>query len=155
MAVLVEGISVVVRKDAMQSKMAGGEERFRLLIPNSTYCDDGELARVGFMAPADVQAFVEELVDAGLTFMEDGQCVDIAVCDQQKGSTADCRWLEFAHLPVGGGKVGAAWLHEGERKLHGVQIPSATMKLATPAGWQYEGSLSDKFQLIPDDATRH
>jgi hypothetical protein len=29
------------------------------------------------------------------------------------------------------------------------------MTLATPAGRRFEGSLSDKFQFIPDDATRH
>ena len=155
MAVLVEGISVVIRKDAIQSKMAGGEERFRLLVPNSTYCDDGELARVGFLAPADVQAFVEELVDAGLEFMEDGQCIDIAVCDQQRGPTAECQWLEFAHLSMEGGKVGAAWIFEGERLIHGIHMSSTKMTLATPAGWRFEGSLSDKFQFIPDDATRH
>jgi hypothetical protein len=155
MAVLVEGISVVVRSDAIQSKIAGGLERFRQLIPNSTYCDDGELARVGFLAPADVQTFIEELVDAGLAFMEDGRCVDIAVCDQQRGPTADCDWLEFTHLSMEGGKVGAAWLYEGERKGHGAHISSTNMKLATPVGWQYEGSLSDKFQFVPDDATQH
>ena len=61
MAVLVEGISVLIRKDAVRNKMIGGEDRLRLLIPNATYCDDGELARVGFMTPTDVRAFVEEL----------------------------------------------------------------------------------------------
>jgi len=155
MAVLVEGISVVIRRDAILSKMAGGEERFRLLIPNSTYCDDGELARVGFLAPADVQAFVEELVDAGLEFMEDGQCIDIAVCDQQRGPTAECSWLEFAHLSMEGGKVGVAWIFEGERLGYGIHMSSTKMTLATPAGWKFEGSLSDKFQFIPYDARHH
>lgn len=155
MAVLVEGISVIIRKDAIHSKMAGGEKRFRLLIPNSTYCDDGELVRVGFLAPAEIQAFVDELVDAGLIFMENGQCVDIAVCDQQRGPTVACPWLEFAHVSIEGGKIGAAWIFEGERKMHGTHMSSSKMKLATPVGWKFEGSLSDQFQFVPDDASRH
>ena len=154
MAVLVEGISVLVRIDAMQQKMTGGEARFRLIIPNATYCDDGELARVGFLSPDEVRAFVEQLEDFGLVFKADGKFADIAVCDQQRGPTADCDWLEFAHLPIDGGKVGAAWVYEGDRWGHGIHMSSPSMTLATPPGWRFEGSLSDKFQFIPDDATR-
>ena len=110
MAVLVEAISVVIRKDAIRSKIPGGEKRFKLLIPNATYCDDGEVARVGFLAPPDVQKFVEELVDAGLTFVEDGKCVDLVVCDQQTGPIRDCDWIEFAHLRFEGGKIGGPGL---------------------------------------------
>ena len=154
MAVLVEAISVLVRKDSIQSKIPGGEERFRLLIPNDTYCDDGELARVGFLNPTDVGSFIDELEEAGLTFMEDGKCVDLAVCDQQVGLTADCDWVEFSHLPIEGGRVGAAWIFEGERFGFGVHMSSATIQLATPPGWEFKDSLSDKFQFIPIDATR-
>ena len=69
MAVLVEGISVLVRKDAIQDKMTGGDARFRLLIPNATFCEDDQLARVGFLNPTDVGTFIDELQDVGLTFL--------------------------------------------------------------------------------------
>ncbi len=154
MAVLVEAISILIRKDSIRLKMAGGEERFRILIPNTTYCDDGELARVGFLHPADVGAFIDELEDAGLTFMKEGKCVDLAVCDQQAGLTADCDWVEFCHMRIEDGKIGIAWLYEGERFGFGVHMKSGKMKIAMPVGWEFEGSLSDKFQFVPDDATR-
>ena len=154
MAVLVEAISVLIRMDSVRSKMAGGEARFELLIPNATYCDDGELARVGFLGPPDVEAFIGELEEAGLTFMEDGRCVDFAVCDQQQGLTAPCDWIEFCHLPMEGGKVGAAWIFEGERFGFGIHLSSPRIQLATPPGWEFEGSLSDKFNFVPVDATR-
>lgn len=155
MAVLVEGISVIVRKDSVATKMNDGEARFRMLIPNSTYCDDGELARVGFLSPDDTEVFVEKLTDAGLKFIEDDQCVDIAVCDQQRGLTIPCNWLEFGHLPVEGGKVAAAWLFEGRRIGHGLHMPASGLKLYMPAGWQFKNSLSDKFHFLPDDAPMH
>lgn len=154
MGVLVEGISVLVRKDSIAEKATGGEARFRLLIPNATYCDDGELARVGFLTPAEVGTFIEELEEIGLVFMDDGKFVDIAVCDQQKGATAESEWLEFAHLSIDGGKVGVAWIYEGERMGIGVHFSSTSMSVATPPGWRFKDSLSDNFQFIPDGATR-
>ena len=40
MAVLVEGISVIVRKDSISKKMQGGEAAFRDMIPHGNVCDD-------------------------------------------------------------------------------------------------------------------
>jgi len=154
MAVLVEGISVLVRKDSVRNRMTGGDARFRLLIPNSTFCEDDQLSRVGFLDPAEVGSFIDELKNVGLTFVEDGKCIDFVVCDQQRGPTVDCDWLEFCHLPMEGGKVGAAWLYEGERKVAGVHMQSASMQLATPPGWTFKDSLSDKFQFVPEGVTR-
>ena len=57
MAVLVEGISVIVRRDAIESKYDGGWDTFVDNVPNATLCADDEIARVGFMGPADVEAF--------------------------------------------------------------------------------------------------
>jgi len=153
MAVLVEGISVVVRKDSIENKMTGGDARFRLLIPNSPFCEDDLLTRVGFLNPAEVESFIDELMNVGLTFMEDGKSIDIAVCDQQRGPTIACEWLEFCHITIEGGKVGAAWLFEGERKGAGVHMQSTSMKLATPFGWKFKDSLSDKFQFVPGGVT--
>lgn len=54
MAVLIEAISVVVRKDAIEKRFPGGWDSFLDEIPNNTLCTDGELVRVGFMSPQDV-----------------------------------------------------------------------------------------------------
>lgn len=155
MAVLVEGISVLIRKDSIQNKISGGDASFRLLIPNSTFCEDDQLARVGFLNPADVESFVDELENAGLTFMEDGRSVDITVCDQQRGLTTECDWLEFARLTMEDGKVGAAWMFEGKRIAAGIHMSSKNMELATPLGWRFKDSLSEKFQFVPDGESLH
>ena len=154
MAVLVEGISVLVRKDSIREKMTGGEARFRLLIPNATFCEDDRLARVGFLDPAEVGKFIDELENVGLLFIENNKCIDLVVCDQQRGTLSDCDWLEFCHLPMEGGKVGAAWLFEGERIAFGVHMQSPSIQLATPPGWQFKDSLSDKFHFVPEGVTR-
>ncbi len=151
MAVLIEGISVLVRKDSIQNNMRGGDARFRLLTPQSALCEDDHLVGVGFLDPADVESFIEDLKSVDLIFLQHGQAIDIAVCDQQHGLTADCDWLELCQLPIESGKVTAAWFFEGERKVSGIQLPSSSMKLATPPGWEFKDSLSEKFQFVPGE----
>ena len=152
MAVLVEGISVLVRKDAIETKVTGGWKRFLLHVPNQTLCHDDELARVGFMNPQDVGDFIDELAEMGLTFLEEGKATDLVVCDQLRGPTTECDWLQFCRTGFGkgGGKVGMAWQWLGKRMMPGVHMPADGLQLHTPPGWEFEGSLSDKYTFVPD-----
>ncbi len=65
MAVLVEAISVIVRRDAVNLRFSGGWREFLAIVPNSTLCSDEDLARVGFMSPLDIEAFVAFLERGG------------------------------------------------------------------------------------------
>ena len=51
MAVIIEGLSVVISVDTIEARYPGGLEAFEANAPNANCCQDGELARVGFMAP--------------------------------------------------------------------------------------------------------
>jgi len=151
MAVLVEAISVIVRRDSIESKYAGGWEAFLTDVPNATLCSDDQLARVGFMDPNAVGKYVGHLESKGLLFQSEERSVDIAVVDQQRGLTLGCDWLEFApQLSVTEGvKMSACWFFEGPRMGHGLHIPGGPgLKIATPAGWEYEGSLSQRFSFV-------
>ena len=150
MAVLVEAISVIVRRDAIAARLSGGWRQFLAIVPNSTLCFDEDLARVGFMSPADTEAFVRRLEGGGLTFMHDGRAMDIAVVDQMRGPSMPAEWLEFARLSLGGteNKVGACWLFEGPRIAAGMRVPGKGMSLVTPDGWTYDGSLSASFKFV-------
>jgi hypothetical protein len=153
MAVLVEAISVVVRRDSVERSFDGGWPAFVSRVPNATLCTDGRLARVGFMDPNAVEKFVAGLQSAGLVFLQSGKCTDIVVVDQERGSTIRCEWLEFAHIPFGksGGKVAACWLFEGPRLAAGVHFSGNTADLATPSGWTFEGSISERFSFVPNE----
>jgi len=132
-AVLVEAFSVVVRRDAVEERFAGGWQAFLDKVPNRTLCIAPEFARVGFMSPADVEAYTSTLEAGGLLFRKDGQAMDFAVVDQVRGSTLPAPWLKFAKIVAGGMKISACWPAE--------QTPK---KIAIPDGWKYEGSLSAK-----------
>jgi len=158
MAVLVEAISVVVRRDAIDRSFGGGWEGFAALVPNATLCTDGERARVSFMSPKATKNFVDQIKAAGLVYSSQGKCVDIAVVDQQRGPTMPCDWLEFARISHGetDGHIPACWLFEEPRLVAGVHMRDLETELATPDGWHYEGSLSEKpdWDSDEDESTR-
>ena len=103
MAVLTEAISVVVRVDAIGRLMGGDWSRFVAIVPNATLCCDNELARVGFMDPKDVEAFVRLLESRGFQDRDPaGRAVDLVVVDQQRGPAVPCDWVEWGHFPMDG-----------------------------------------------------
>jgi len=155
MAVLVEAISVVVRRDSIDRLFSGGWDSFLETVPNQSFCTDDELTRVGFLGPDEVGAYIEELHAGGLQYFVDGKAQDICVVDQQRGPMVECDWLEFAHLPMGDGKVGATWLFEGPKIAAGIHMKGGSMNLATPADWTFKGSLSETFHFLPLDSTQH
>ena len=132
MPVLVEGISVIVRRDAIDRSYRGGWAGFELDAPNQTLCMDAQIARVGFMSPIDVEGFMDLLVERGLTAMnEAGAFVDLVVIDQMTGPTRPCDWIEFLRVPLENGRVGVA-------RFRG----NTETNLVTPKGWTFERSLS-------------
>jgi hypothetical protein len=147
MAVLCEAISVIVKRSSIDKYLKGGWKQFLKDIPNSTMCTDGELVRVGFMTPNQVQLYIELLVSGGLQFQPPKKIFgifgggrnesDIVVVDQHQGPTVQCDWIEFGKFPVGEKKIMASmcWLLEGERLGVGVHMKSTGMDLAYPAGW--------------------
>jgi hypothetical protein len=139
MAVLAEAISLIVRIDAIGVRLRGGPEAFPDLVPNETLACDGEIARVGFMAPVDVGGFIARLEALGLVFLRDGEAQDMAVADQQFGLTSRCAWLGFGRVSLGGNVVSAC-------QMRG----STSQQIFTPEGWVFEGSLSQTFTFVPN-----
>ena len=139
MPVLIEAISVVVRRDAVDAKFPGGWEAFMGWVANKTLCSDANLARVGFMAQADVKHFISELEAHGLTYLCDGSALDITVIDQQRGFAAPCDWAETGRVESGsvGGIVLACRF-----------VGSSEDTFITPIGWIFDGSVSQKFTFV-------
>lgn len=152
MPVLVEAISLIVRRDAIERHVPGGLDRFMSEVPNATACMDDDLVRVGFMDPAMCERFVQHLEDYGLTYEDDGKARDMVVCDQLRGALVGCDWVELGALPISEDqKVQAAWLYEGPRFGAGMHLTSLSMTLHVPDGWEYEGSISQQGTLMAHD----
>jgi hypothetical protein len=143
MSVLVEGISVICRMDSVHEKFRGGWSAFEALVPNQTLCCDREVVRVGFMTPADVEAFVGRLTEGGLEWLRDGECVDIATADQLVGPLNKCSWLEFGRASCDG---------DPEHRVAICRLAgSKGSRLYLPDGWKYERSLSRREQFVSNE----
>ena len=152
MAVLTEGISVVIRRDAIEAKFNGGWQAVMDHAPKRTLCTDGLLASVGFMRPGDVERFIRFLKRSGLVFLENGTAIDISVVDMLTGPTVNTPWLEFLGKTKAG-TVSSCWLFEGPRdKGSGTYLPSLSMEVAVPHGWTYEESITTQHQFIPNSS---
>ena len=139
MPVLIEAISVIVRRDAIRDRFPGGWAAFKLIVPNQTLCLDVDIARVGFMSASDSKAFVETLERQGLRFLVEGKAQDIVVVDQIAGPTTECGWLEMGETPLP--ETGTIRI----ARLCG----STASGVDAPEGWKFAGSLSDKFMFVP------
>lgn len=142
MPVLIEAISVVCRLDSIEQKFIGGWDAFLRLVPNRTLAKDDAVVRVGFMAPSDVEKFVDQLQAHGLQFLVDKQSVDIAVVDQLQGFRSICSWLEFSRLDLTGA---------GQRVAASRFAGTSSEEVVTPAGWALERSLSASFGFVPTE----
>src|SRR6185369_5487283 len=147
MSVLVEAHSIIVRCDAIEARYAGGWEQFSADVPNRTLCSDGEIARVGFMSPADAEAYTNHLRRCGLRFCENGTALDMAAVFQQSGLKMPCDWLEFGRLYLNTDCASASAYVACCRLRDG-----ASLQLSTPARWKYQGSLSQTYGIFPSAA---
>ncbi|PKN10498.1 MAG: hypothetical protein CVU72_00990, partial [Deltaproteobacteria bacterium HGW-Deltaproteobacteria-7] len=100
MPLLVEGISVIIKRDAIDKKYPGGWDGFVEDVPNKTLCEDDYIARVGFMTPLDVGEYITQLEGYGFQHMENGYAIDIVVVDQIRGLCVKCNWLEIFYFSI-------------------------------------------------------
>jgi hypothetical protein len=134
MAVLIEILCVIIRRDAIERSFRGGWAAFaRSPTPNRVVCCDEDLVCFGFMALEDARAYISVLEAAGLTCIRDGQAADIVLVHQQAGLSWPAPWLEVGHLTIQGRPVLAGWLAG--------KPPDC---LAVPPGWRYEGSATER-----------
>ena len=133
MAVLVEAISVIVRRPAIDERFNGGWPAFLQAIPNRTGCLDKHIVRVGFMSPDGVHAFVTMLEHEGLIFIRNREAVDIAIVDQMRGPTVPAPWLTVGKIQLFDSKikVDACWLTG--QAIDGISLPP---------NWKFDGSMS-------------
>lgn len=138
--VLVEGITVLVRIDAIDRQLPAGRVGFLLYVPNATFRSDNELAAVSFMTPADTRRFIETLERHGLTYVHHGRAVDMAVAQQGHGIIVPCHWAKVMRIP---------WTQRpGKEIMVAWKKGAGATSLVVPSGWTFDGSLSDQSMFI-------
>lgn len=138
MPVLLEAISVVVRRATLEERYPGGLDGYVRDCPNGTYCVDDHLTRVGFMAPPDVQEWVRHLEHQGLRLLGPDGFDEVAIVDQNSGPTRPCPWIDWVEWFDG----------PNYAYLAGTSTDSG---VAVPAGWTRETSLKQTGRFVPTD----
>jgi hypothetical protein len=121
MSVVVQFVSVVVRRAAVERGYPGGISQFERDVPNRTFCADRHLVRVGFMSSTDADDFIGQLAINGLQSCPNGKG-DICVVDHLSGPETVCPWLRFeAHDDGLGGRCWWAGDEPGELAIPAVR----------------------------------
>ena len=155
MAVLIEGLSVVVRNSALDHKFPGGSSRFQDGLRDDAICFDENLTCIHLTSPDEVGAFVGWCESTGLVFLANGACVDIVVVDQRNGPTTECEWIQYTRVPFNDaqskGHIAICWLASGRpQQGAGIVVPSLKFGVSMPVGWSFEGSFSANVLFIPE-----
>jgi len=144
MAVLIEGISVVVRCDSIISKHAGGVASFSAGVPSGSMRADGELAAVTFLNPAEAESYVRILEVSGLRHKNERGAV---VVDQREGFCHTCGWADFGHTE---------WNAENGKVIAVCALNAdAPQPVVVPQGWTFETSLSASHTYFDPDGVGH
>jgi hypothetical protein len=134
LAVLVEGISVVVRCRSIVRKHEGGQALFVADLPNGSLRADGVLAALTFLTPGDAKAYVARLEERGLQHLDGIDAVDMVVVDQHSGLRSRCAWASFGTTN---------WNDvDGQRVSVCLSQPAPSDRVVAPTGWTYETSLT-------------
>ncbi len=137
MAVLIENNCIVFRLEAIRQKMRGGEGAFQARFGHMGCCTDGEIVRLSFIAPAEVENFAQLFEREGFIHMQGGKAVDFVVVNQLRGVMNECDWIEYGAVTGDGNRVQAA-------RLKG----SSLKNLSAPLGWAFAFSQSDMHRKV-------
>lgn len=135
MAVLIEALCLVIRIDSIRAKYQGGWEQFVVDEAGLAYCFDEELVSICFTSETEVVDHIKLLEAKGLTYLEDGQAVDMCLMDQLRGPLNKASWAEYGHVSLDDAFT---------QSLKACRFKgSETRTVMLPERWEYKGSYSD------------
>jgi hypothetical protein len=141
MTVLVEGVSVIIKLEAINRVIPDGWEGFRQYMPNFTLCKDDKLARFSFLDKDGAMEFKNKLESLNLVYQGSEGAEDFALVDQMYGVTTKCNWLECGHLDIH---------NDPKKKVAACRLAGTRDDtIVTPEGWKYENSLTAEYGLTP------
>ena len=141
MGVLIEGENVVIRNATVEQRHPGGMQEYERRCPNGTFCTDGQICRVGFMATADAISYIDGLESLGFTRPTSEGSPEVALITQGSGFVMPCDWLELNQVDLGGeAPTAVAW-------VRGTELS----QLVAPPGWKPGSIQPISLQRLKDE----
>ena len=135
MAVIVEGLSMLLRCSSISQQYKGGLQAFVGGLHEGRLCADGELLAISLDRSEQVDSYLLQFKRKGLH-----AGVDLAVADQIFGLSSPCEWLEVQRI---------YWNQLPSQPIMIASLNNSQFEgVATPADWEYAQSLSKKIRLM-------
>lgn len=139
MAVIIEGLSVLLRCRSISQQYKGGFQAFISSLHAGRLCADGELVAISLDHSEQVDSCLMQLRRKGLH-----EGADIVVADQIYGLNFPCNWLSIQRI------------YWNQLPSQPILIASASNSqlegVATPTDWEYAESLSKKVRYLDGTA---
>lgn len=145
MAVLVEGVCLLLRCEAVAQHYPGGVSALASECPAEAVCADDDLMALTFDDSDAAEGYLDELEGYGLRHLANDFAVDAVLADPHLGPVSPCGWAEYGQVVVGPG---------GQDRVATCALPGSDPgQLSVPLGWRFAGSRSEALALheLPDD----
>lgn len=139
MAVLIEGVCLLLRCDAVARHYPGGVAALARESVAEAVCADEDLLALTFDDSDAAEDYLAELEQYGLRYIVDDMARDAVLADPHVGPVAPCGWVEYGQVLVAGDpaqRVAVAYFPGTERDA-----------LQVPSGWRFAGSRSAAIEL--------
>lgn len=139
MAVLVEGVCLLLRCDAVTRLYPGGVAALAEACTADAVCADDELMALTFQDSDAAEDYLAELEQYGFRHLVNDMAVDAVLADPHIGPISPCGWAEYGQATVDS---------DPTRRVALCAMPGTDVdELCVPKGWRFRGSLSEALAL--------
>jgi hypothetical protein len=142
MAVLVEGICLLLRCDSVERLYPGGVASLAAACPAEAVCADDDLMALTFDDSDAAEDYLAELEQFGFRHLRHDMAVDAVLADPFVGPVSPCGWAEYGQATVES---------NADMRVATCAMPGTdTDQLCVPKGWRFKGSRSEELALGDD-----
>lgn len=143
MAVLVEGVCLLLRCDSVKRLYPGGVAALADECTAQAVCADEELMALTFEDSDAAEEYLAELEQYGFRHLHNDMAVDAVLADPHLGPISPCGWAEYGQAVIDS---------DPSKRVAICSMPGAEVSdLCVPKGWRFKGSLSEELALQDDE----
>ncbi|HET8935015.1 MAG TPA: hypothetical protein VFN67_16315 [Polyangiales bacterium] len=143
MAVLIEGVCLLLRCDAVERLYPGGVKALASSCTAEAVCADEELMSLTFDDSDAAEDYLAELEQYGFRHLVHDLAIDAVLADPHLGPISPCGWADYGQVTIES---------DPNKRVAVCSMPGAEVSdLCVPRGWRFKGSRSEALALAQDD----
>ena len=142
MAVLIEGVCLLLRCEAVAKLYPGGVSALAEACTAEAVCADDDLMALTFDDSDAAEDYLAELEQYGFRHLYNDMAVDAVLADPHLGPVSPCGWAEYGQAEVDS---------DPSKRVALCAMPGTDWNdLCVPRGWRFRGSRSEALALAVD-----